>query len=212
MSKLSVIGLGKLVLMLIQIIIIPVLNYNSFSSSPIIGLGWSLVRDVMNMFVIVGAILINACLGFYREYQAENTLEKLVTYIKDRSRVIRNGNEQEIESSLLVPGDVIKLAYGSRVPADARILSSNNLHVDEAILTGESAPEEKISDIIGESSVMTDRTNMVYAGTLVIILTSVLQGLGITIPFISTIAFLAWLGAAVLLDKPAPTAVEEIKQ
>ena len=127
-----------------------------------------LLKEWMNMFVIVGAILINAGLGFYREYQAENTLEKLVTYIKDRSRVIRNGNEQEIESSLLVPGDVIKLAYGSRVPADARILSSNNLHVDEAILTGESAPEEKISDIIGESSVMTDRTNMVYAGTLVI--------------------------------------------
>ncbi len=127
-----------------------------------------ILSEWINMSVILGAILINVGLGFFREYQAENTLGKLSTYIKDRSRVIRNKNEQEIESSLLVPGDIIKLSYGSRVPADARIISVNNFKVDEAILTGESVPETKISDIIEESSLMADRTNMVYAGTLVI--------------------------------------------
>jgi len=127
-----------------------------------------ILKEWVNMFVIMGAILINTGLGLYREYQAENTLEKLVTYIKDRSRVIRDETEQEIESSLLVPGDVIKLSYGSRVPADARIISSNNLHIDEAILTGESAPANKNPDIITESSLVSDRTNMVYAGTLII--------------------------------------------
>ncbi len=126
------------------------------------------LREWLNMYVIISAILINAGLGLYREYQAENTLEKLKTYIKDRSRVIRNGKEQEIESSLLVPGDVIKLAYGSRIPADARLLSVNNLKVDEAILTGESIPETKTLDIVLESTQVADRTNMVYAGTLVI--------------------------------------------
>lgn len=127
-----------------------------------------ILEEWVNMIVIICAILINVGLGLYREYQAENTLEKLVTYIKDRSRVIRNNNEQEIESSLLVPGDVIKLSYGSRIPADARILSVNNFKVDEAILTGESVPETKISEEIKESSLLTDRTNMAYAGTLVI--------------------------------------------
>jgi Ca2+-transporting ATPase len=127
-----------------------------------------ILEEWVNMAVIIGAILINAGLGLYREYQAENTLEKLVTYIKDRSRVIRSGNEREIESSLLVPGDIIKLSYGSRIPADARILSANNLKVDEAILTGESVPETKTPDAIKESSLVADRTNMVYAGTLVV--------------------------------------------
>lgn len=127
-----------------------------------------MLKEWTNMYVIIGAIVLNAGLGLYREYQAEDTLDKLVTYIKDRSRVIRGGNEQEIESTLLVPGDIIKLAYGSRVPADARLISVNNLRVDEAILTGESVPETKTREEIEESTLMADRVNMVYAGTLVI--------------------------------------------
>ena len=127
-----------------------------------------ILQEYMNTVVIIAAILINTGLGLYREYQAENTLEKLETYIKDRSRVVRNGNEQEIESSLLVPGDIIKLSYGSRIPADARLISVNNTKVDEAILTGESVPEEKKSGVIKESAIMADRVNMAYAGTLVV--------------------------------------------
>lgn len=127
-----------------------------------------ILQEWLNMAVIISAILINAGLGLYREYQAENTLEKLETYIKDRSRVIRNGNEREIESSLLVSGDIIKLSYGTRIPADARLILVNNLKVDEAILTGESIPETKISEMIPESTSMADRTNIVYAGSLVI--------------------------------------------
>lgn len=127
-----------------------------------------LLQEWVNMFVIVGALFVNVFLGLYREYQAENTLEKLVTYIKERTRVIRDGKEQEIDSTLLVPGDIIKLSYGSKVPADARVLSSNNFKVDESILTGESIPIVKNFEIVKESSLMADRTNMVYAGTLVV--------------------------------------------
>lgn len=127
-----------------------------------------LLQEWLNMSVIIGAILVNAGLGFYREYQAENTLEKLESYIKDRSRVIRDGKEEEIESSILVPGDIIKLSYGTRIPADARLISTNNFKVDEAILTGESLPEVKKENIIEESTPMADRVNMVYAGTLII--------------------------------------------
>src|SRR3990167_4529778 len=70
--------------------------------------------------VILFAVFLNVILGFYHEYSAENTLEKLKTYIKDRARVIRGGLEQEIDSELVVPGDILKLAYGGRIPADAR--------------------------------------------------------------------------------------------
>ncbi len=139
-----------------------------------------ILQEWVNTFVILAAVLINVGLGLYREYQAENTLEKLETYIKDRSRVIRNGHEKEIWSSLLVPGDIIKLSYGSRIPADARILSLNNFKVDESVLTGESVPETKKIGIISENSLMADRTNMVYAGSLVIegFATAVIVGTG----------------------------------
>ena len=128
----------------------------------------SILQEWVNTAVIIGAVLINVGLGLYREYQAENTLEKLVTYIKERSRVVRDGKEKEIDSHLLVPGDIIKLSYGARVPADARILTINGFRVDEAILTGESVPVTKTSEIIKESSLIADHINMVYAGTLVI--------------------------------------------
>ncbi|MCF7843503.1 HAD-IC family P-type ATPase [Candidatus Gracilibacteria bacterium] len=126
------------------------------------------LSEYINSTVIFLAVFINAGLGFYREYQAENTLDKLSTYIKDRAVVIRGGKEFEIDSTLLVPGDVIKLSYGKRVPADARIMSVNNLRVDEAVLTGESAPIEKTIGVVSITSSVSDRTNMVHAGTLVV--------------------------------------------
>ena len=120
------------------------------------------------MVVIALAVLINVALGFYHEYHAENTLDKLKTYIKDRARVIREGVEQEIDSLLLVPGDIIKLAYGSRVPADARILTENDFRVDEAILTGEAMPVEKTDEVLSFSTLVAEHKNIAHAGTLVV--------------------------------------------
>ncbi len=118
--------------------------------------------------IILLAILVNAGLGFSREYHAESTLENITTYIKDRTRVIRDGREQEIDSELLVLGDIIKLSYGNRIPADARICTVNGLRVDEAILTGESIAVEKNTDVIPPTTLISDRKNMVHAGTLVV--------------------------------------------
>jgi Ca2+-transporting ATPase len=118
--------------------------------------------------VILFAVLINIVLGCYHEYNAENTLDKLGSYIKDRSKVIRDGFEQEIDSSAIVPGDIIRLSYGSRIPADARIISVNNLRVDEAVLTGESLPVDKDTDSLPLSSELPERKNIVHAGTLVV--------------------------------------------
>ncbi|MDO8624499.1 MAG: HAD-IC family P-type ATPase, partial [Candidatus Diapherotrites archaeon] len=128
----------------------------------------SILGEYIETWVITLAVAVNVALGFYREYHAENTLDKLATYIKDRSRVIRDGKEQEIDSALLVPGDIIKLAYGSRVPADARVIETTNVQADESILTGESVPVEKTTGSVAESALVAERSNMAHAGTLVV--------------------------------------------
>lgn len=125
------------------------------------------LQEWVEVVFISLAVLINAGLGFYREYHAEHTLEKLETFIKDRTRVIRDGVEQEIDSELIVPGDIIKLSYGNRVPADARLLNVSNLRVDESLLTGEAIPIEKKNEAVSVTAPVADRKNMVHAGTLV---------------------------------------------
>lgn len=128
----------------------------------------AILGEWLNTGVILFATFLNVFLGFYHEYHAENTLDKLTTYIKDRARVVRNGVEQEIDSEALVPGDVIKLSYGSRISADARILTSNNFRVDEAILTGESLPVAKIDTELPVSALVAEKKNIAFAGTLVV--------------------------------------------
>lgn len=122
----------------------------------------------LNTYVISFAVLLNVLLGFYHEFHAENTLSNLTTYIKDRARVIREGREEEIDSSLIVPGDIVKLSYGARVPADIRLFSFNNIRIDEAVLTGESIPVEKTEGTFPLTSEIAERKNIAHAGTLVV--------------------------------------------
>lgn len=126
------------------------------------------LKEWIDTVVILLAILVNAGLGFYQEYRAEATLEKLTTYIKERARIIRDGTEQEVDSTLLVPGDIIHLSYGSRIPSDARLIEVNELSVDESVLTGESLPIHKMTEELSEGTALPERTNMVFAGTLVV--------------------------------------------
>ena len=128
----------------------------------------SILKEHVETIFILLAILVDTTLGFYQEYKAERTLEKLVAYIKDRSRVFRDGGEKEIDSLDLVPGDIVRVSFGMRVPADARVISVNNFSVDESILTGESLPVHKQIEPVSEASSVVDRTNMLFAGTLVV--------------------------------------------
>jgi Ca2+-transporting ATPase len=121
-------------------------------------------RDAIFIFV---AVIVNSALGFYQENKAERALAELKTYLKQRARVVRGGKEHAIDADDLVPGDIIKLAQGDRVPADARIVSVNDFQVDEAVLTGESLPVVKDSDNAPESAGLSDQSSMVFAGTLV---------------------------------------------
>jgi Ca2+-transporting ATPase len=128
----------------------------------------ALLQEWAEVVVITLAVMVNVILGFYREYHAEHILEQLTSFIKDRARVIRDGAEQEVDSEMLFPGDIIKLSYGNRIPADARLISVNNIRVNESILTGESDAIEKKLEPVSVTATVADRTNMVHAGTLVV--------------------------------------------
>lgn len=125
-----------------------------------------LINHYQDSLFIFAAIIVNTALGFYQEYKAERALAELKTYLKHRNRVIRGGKEREIDAAGLVPGDIIHLSQGDRVPADARLIFVNDLQVDEAILTGEALPESKSIDPVNVDAVVGDQSSMVFAGTL----------------------------------------------
>ena len=116
---------------------------------------------------IFAAVLINAAIGFFQEYKAETILESLKSYIRERARVIRNGNEEEKDAEEIVPGDIVRLRGGTRVPADMRLISITDLEVDEAIITGESLPIAKKTKGVPEEAALADRHSMLHGGTLI---------------------------------------------
>lgn len=121
-----------------------------------------------NSLVLIATIAVNAGLGFWQERKAENVLEELKNYIKTKARVLRDGHEAEIDAVELVPGDVIRVSQGMRIPADGRILEVQGLQIDESVLTGESLPIEKNTGLVKTDSALGDRVCMVWSGTLVV--------------------------------------------
>lgn len=110
-------------------------------------------------------VILNAVMGVLQESKAEKALEALKNLSSPNARVIRDGVEQIIEASLLVPGDIIRLEAGDFIPADARLIRSSSLKSEEAALTGESVPSEKdAEDTVKENAPLGDRTNMVFTG------------------------------------------------
>jgi Ca2+-transporting ATPase len=120
------------------------------------------VADAIVIFVIV---LFAAGLGFIQEYRAERTMEALKKMAAPTASVLRSGQEIEVPARELVPGDIIILKTGDRIPADARITESVNLRTEEAPLTGESVPVEKVDGALDGDASIGDRRNMVFMGT-----------------------------------------------
>ncbi len=128
----------------------------------------TLLKDYTDSIAILAAALVNSILGFYQENKAEEALAHLKSYIEERVRVIREGHESEIEAKELVPGDIIRVSQGDRVPADARLIYVNDLMVDEAILTGEALPVIKSTEPTSFYATIGDQKSMIFSGTLVV--------------------------------------------
>ncbi len=126
------------------------------------------LQEWLDAIIIALAVLVNAGLGFYQEFKAERAISNLRSYVLERTRVIRDGKEIEVDARTLVPGDIIHLRHGARITADARVLETTNFATDEAILTGESLPIHKLIDILPDATGLADRRNMVFAGSLAV--------------------------------------------
>ena len=122
-------------------------------------------NDYTDTIVIFIVVIINAVVGFLQEEKAEVTLEGLKKYEEDDCIVKRNGELMVVDTRVLVPGDIIVLNSGDKVPADARIISCTNLKVDESPLTGESITVKKDSKVLEGNLISQDQFNMIFAGT-----------------------------------------------
>ncbi|HUK55850.1 MAG TPA: HAD-IC family P-type ATPase [Nitrospiria bacterium] len=123
---------------------------------------------VSDAVIILGVVLINAAIGYVTESQAEKTIQSLKGLVRPSATVIRNGKSREIRAESIVTGDILVLKPGSYIAADARLLETQQMYVDESALTGESVPVLKTSaPMTVENLPLGDRLNMVYMGTLV---------------------------------------------
>lgn len=125
--------------------------------------------DYIDSIIIVAIVIFNAIMGLVQEQKAEKSLEALKKMSAPNAKVRRNGRVQEIDATLVVPGDIVILEAGNYVPADCRLINSYNLKIEESALTGETIPSLKDSSkILKENTAMGDLCNMVFATTIVV--------------------------------------------
>ncbi|MDD5482419.1 MAG: cation-transporting P-type ATPase [Kiritimatiellae bacterium] len=117
--------------------------------------------------VIFGVVIVNAIVGFIQEFKAERAIEALAKMVRTEATVRRAGRKQRVPSAELVPGDIVLLQSGDSVPADLRLFAVRSLQVEEAALTGESVPAQKNVQLLPADTVLGDRRNYGFAGTLV---------------------------------------------
>jgi magnesium-transporting ATPase (P-type) len=128
----------------------------------------ALLQHYLDSAVIFGVVVINAIIGFIQEGKAQSALEAVRAMLASHAAVLRDGLRQQVESDELVPGDVVLLESGDRVPADLRLVRVHNFRVEESALTGESVPVEKSVEPTPEDASIGDRTCAAYSGTLVV--------------------------------------------
>jgi len=124
-------------------------------------------RDAAEGVAILGVLVINAVVGFVVEWRSERALQSLRIQVRTTARVLRDGVQQILDAEELVPGDVILLDPGAHVPADARLLETIALRVEEAALTGESLPVAKSTGAVATDAPLADRTSMLFLGTTI---------------------------------------------
>ncbi|MCX8016119.1 MAG: HAD-IC family P-type ATPase [Patescibacteria group bacterium] len=125
------------------------------------------LKDFTDSIVIFGTIIINSFIGFFQEKKTNQIFQQLQKYLKNSAKVKREGLIKEITAEEVVPGDIVILEMGQRVPADGRIIEANNLKINESILTGEWLAKSCTTESLPEDTPLADRDNMAYMGTLV---------------------------------------------
>jgi Ca2+-transporting ATPase len=128
----------------------------------------ALMGELSDALIISFVLIFNSIVGTIQEGRAQNTLDSLNKIVKTRAVVLRNGREEMIDDTLVVPGDIILLKEGDRVPADARVIVTGGLKVNNASLTGESEPVEIITEPLGKNAVIAERRNMLYKGAMIV--------------------------------------------
>src|SRR5215469_12656395 len=118
--------------------------------------------------IIFGVVVLNALLGFIQEGKAEKALDSIRNMLSAEARTMRSSETRMIPAEQLVPGDVVLLESGDKIPADLRLIEAKNLRTEEAALTGESVPTEKTVDAVPANATVGDRGNMAFSGTMVV--------------------------------------------
>ncbi|MEE8329506.1 MAG: HAD-IC family P-type ATPase [Thermodesulfovibrionia bacterium] len=133
------------------------------------GLVTIILQEYIDSGVIFAVVVLNAVIGFIQEFKAEESVRALKKMVVPKARVLRDGKEKEINSEELVPGDVVFLTSGAKVPADLRLFKTIELRIEEAMLTGESVPAEKTSSSIKEDNLTPgDQRNIAFMSTVVV--------------------------------------------
>jgi magnesium-transporting ATPase (P-type) len=127
----------------------------------------AVIGNLVDAAVIVAVVVLNAIIGFIQEGRAERALEAIRGMIDSHAAVVRDGGRLDVAAEDIVPGDLVLLEPGTRVPADLRLVRARNLRVDEAALTGESLPVDKSIDPVPPKAALADRTSMAFSGTFI---------------------------------------------
>lgn len=126
------------------------------------------LRHYIDTMVIISVVIMNSIIGFVQEYRAEEAMKRLAQMVTPKTRVLRDGLEIEVSTTDIVPGDIVILASGAKIPADIRLFMTKELKIDESTLTGESVPVEKSTEkITTENLTPNDQFNMAFMGTTV---------------------------------------------
>ncbi|WP_277927179.1 magnesium-translocating P-type ATPase [Nostoc spongiaeforme] len=126
------------------------------------------LKDPADAIIILAIVFISGLLGFWQERGASNAVEKLLALVQVKATVLRDGQSQEIPTEEIVRGDIVLLSAGKNIPGDCLVLESKDLSVDEAALTGETYPVDKLSGVLPAETGLAQRTNSLYMGTNVI--------------------------------------------
>ena len=131
------------------------------------GIAAAALGEVVDASVIAVVVIVNALIGFFQERRAQGALDALSSLVVATSTVVRSGQTLTLPSAQVVPGDLVLLAEGDRVPADLRLAHVNELSVEESTLTGESLPASKALEELPDDTLLADRANMAWSGTFV---------------------------------------------